>query len=84
MLGVCLGISLPGATASSTTLAATPNPTVLGHLVTLTAIVTPSSATGKVTFYDGPAPMGTARLSGGTATFPTTQLPPGTRTLRAI
>jgi uncharacterized repeat protein (TIGR01451 family) len=78
------GISLPGATASSTTLAATPNPSLLGHAVTLAAIVSPSSATGNVTFYDGTAIIGIAKLTNGTATLTTNQLPAGTQSLKAL
>ena len=44
--------------ATTTTLAATPNPSVLGQPVTLTATVSPSAATGKVTFYDGTTVLG--------------------------
>jgi uncharacterized repeat protein (TIGR01451 family) len=54
-----------------------------GAAVTMTAHVTPSSATGRVTFYDGTTMLGTSALSSGTATFSTVLLPAGTRSLRA-
>jgi hypothetical protein len=40
-----------------------------GRTVTFTATVTPNTATGTVTFYDGCTKLGTVSLSGGTATF---------------
>ncbi len=61
-----------------------------GQALTLTATVTPSTATGNVTFYTGPTPtsaettvLGTAALSGGTATFSTALLPSGGANLMA-
>ena len=42
---------------------------VFGAPVTLTATVSPSSATGPVTFYDGVAILGVAQLSNGNATL---------------
>ncbi len=54
--------------ATSTSLAATPNPSVPGQQVTFTAAVSVQSPgagapTGTVTFYDGTAILGTATLS---------------------
>jgi hypothetical protein len=51
---------------------------------TLTATVTPSSATGTVTFYDGVTSLGTAAIVSGTATFNTTSLSVGTHSLTAV
>ena len=51
------------------TLVASPSPAVFGAPVTLTATLTPSTATGKVTFYDGNVVLGTSSVSGGTATL---------------
>ncbi len=68
---------------SQVTLSALPSSSVFGGPVTVTAQVTPSSATGKVTFYDGTTVLGTSTLSAGTATFSTLLLPVGTRKLRA-
>lgn len=50
-------------------LSASPSPATFGAPVTLTATMTPSGATGKVTFYDGAVVLGTASVSGGTATL---------------
>jgi hypothetical protein len=68
------GTSEVGTAKASTTLtlASAPNPSNVGQPVTLTATVMPSAATGTVTFSDGLTPLGTAALSGGTATYPAT------------
>ncbi|MDR3702882.1 MAG: FG-GAP-like repeat-containing protein [Candidatus Sulfopaludibacter sp.] len=69
---------------SATTLSAAPNPAVFGTLVTLTATVTPAAATGTVTFYDGATVLGVAPVLSGVATFPTTLLASGSRSLTAL
>ena len=51
--------------------------------MTLRATVTPSSATGNVTFYDGTTVLGVASLSAGTAVLETALLPTGDLSLRA-
>ena len=67
-------------------LMSSPNPSVLGQAVTLTATVT-SGSTGKVTFYDvtsGAATvLGLAALSGAHASLTTKLLPSGTRSIFA-
>jgi N,N-dimethylformamidase beta subunit-like protein/uncharacterized protein DUF4082/Big-like domain-containing protein/purple acid phosphatase-like protein/Ig-like domain-containing protein len=67
---------------STTTLTASPNPSVAGQAVILTASVT-TGATGSVTFLDGTTTLGTAALSGGTATFSASQLVVGSHSLTA-
>jgi Bacterial Ig-like domain (group 3) len=52
--------------------------------VTLTATVSPSSATGTVTFYNGSTAIGSATVSGGTASAITSFAAGGTATLRAV
>ena len=52
------------ATATTTSLVSSPDPSTYGEPVLLTATVGPSAATGKVTFYDGTTVLGTAPLSG--------------------
>jgi hypothetical protein len=54
-----------------------------GNALTLTATVTPSAATGTVTFYDGSTSLGTAALSSGSAVFNISTLDLGTHTLKA-
>jgi len=68
--------------ATTTGLTVTPNPAILGHVVTLTATVT-SGATGKVTFFDRIAPLGVATLTGSQAVLNTRFIPSGQQPLYA-
>jgi hypothetical protein len=70
-------------TSSSVVVQASPSQVVLGASVTLTATVSPSSATGQVTFSttvnSSTTTIGSATLNGsGVATLSTTSLPVGT------
>ena len=65
------------------TLSSTPNPSRFGAPVALTATVTPSTATGRVTFYDGVTMLGAKPLVSGAASLSTILLPAGTRQLKA-
>lgn len=57
----------------------------LGSAVTITASVTPSTATGTVTFYDGARPLGTATITGpGNASLTTIMIAAGARKIRAV
>ncbi len=73
--------------ASATTLTSSPNPSVVGGSVTLTAKVTAASpvgtATGMVQFFNGMTLLGTGTLVNGVATFSTTTLPVGANSLTA-
>ena len=69
---------------TTTVLTVSPNPAPFHQPVTLTATVTPSSATGSVTFFDGTSAIGTAPLKDGTATFVTSRLAVGTHILTAV
>jgi hypothetical protein len=69
--------------ATTTVLTSSPNPSVSGQKVILTATVTPSTATGTVTFYHGSTVFGTGTLIGGIATYKTTTLSVGTHALTA-
>jgi hypothetical protein len=60
------------------------NPSVYGTAVTFTATVTPSAATGTVTFYDGSTALGTGTLSSGIATYTTSTLTTGSNSITAI
>ncbi|MFK4145116.1 beta strand repeat-containing protein, partial [Streptomyces sp. NPDC004065] len=73
---------------TSTTLTSTPDPSVFGQPKTLTATVTPvppgaGTPTGTVDFYDGATLIGTATLTGGTATLTTSSLAVGSHPLTA-
>ena len=69
----------------TTTVTATPNPSVFGQSVTLTATISVPTATGTVTFYDGTTDLGTGTLNGvtGKATFSTTTLTVGSHAITA-
>ena len=72
--------------ASTTTAITTPSGAVnQGTNVTFTATVTPSTATGTVSFYDNASTtaLGTSPISSGTATFSTTTLPAGSNSVVA-
>jgi Pro-kumamolisin, activation domain/Bacterial Ig-like domain (group 3) len=70
---------------TNTSLASSVNPSGFGKSVTFTAVVTPFSgvATGKVTFKNGAAVLGTVALSGGLATFSTSALAVGSHPITA-
>jgi hypothetical protein len=82
-LALCVGSYASGQVATTTTLAAGPNPAVIGQIVTLTAAVTAASGsaspTGVVAFRVGSIAIGSATLSQGTATLSasTTSVGPG-------
>jgi alpha-tubulin suppressor-like RCC1 family protein len=59
------------------------NPAGSGASVTFTATVTPSAGSGTVTFKDGATTLGTGTLSGSTATFATSALSMGDRSITA-
>ena len=69
--------------ASTTTISSSVNPSVYGQVVTFTATVSPSDATGTVTFtIDGGSPK-VVTLSSGKASFTTNKLSVGTHTITA-
>ncbi|KNZ32390.1 MAG: hypothetical protein AD742_11460 [Methylibium sp. NZG] len=71
-------------TSTTTALTSSVNPSGVGQNTTLTATVTPSSATGTVTFKDGATTLGTGTLSGGVATLATSFASAGTKSLTAV
>jgi hypothetical protein len=70
-------------TATTTSVAPSTTSTFVGSSVTLTASVTPATTTGSVNFFNNgsASPIGSAALSGGTATFTTASLPVGTNSI---
>ncbi len=68
---------------TTTALGSSPNPSLFGASVTLTATVSQSAATGTVSFYDGLNLLGSGNLLGGTATLPVTTLAGGSHALTA-
>ncbi|MCU1657296.1 MAG: hypothetical protein JWO57_1952, partial [Pseudonocardiales bacterium] len=72
-------------TSTTTTLAATPNPSTVGNTVTLTATVAPAAAAGSVQFMDGATNIGSpAAVSAGTASTTTSTLTQGSHALSAV
>lgn len=72
-----------GTSASSVSLAASATTVTAGTSITLSATVSPSDATGAVTFYEGSTSLGSATISSGGATLATSTLSAGTHTLTA-
>jgi hypothetical protein len=76
------------AQSSSTTLVSSQNPSVVGQLVSFTALVTPSSSSagclsGNVTFLDGATVLGSVALGNAQAVFGTTSLTAGNHSITA-
>jgi hypothetical protein len=69
--------------ATSTALSSSHNPSVFGQPVTFTATVSPSTATGTVTFKDGATKLGSPSLVGGKAMLSTSALTVGTHSITA-
>ena len=69
--------------ATTTTLASTPNPSIADSDVTFTATVTPSWAAGSVVFKQDGDAVSTNTVSGGVATFTTSDLSLGSYLMTA-
>ncbi|HYA16813.1 MAG TPA: FG-GAP-like repeat-containing protein, partial [Bryobacteraceae bacterium] len=69
--------------SSSVTLASSNTASYLSQSITLTATLTPSTATGTVTFYAGQSIVGIRSVSAGQASMTTDLLPTGTYPLTA-
>ena len=67
-------------TAPTVTVTSSLNPSIINQAVTFTAI-TPSGATGTVTFFDGTTVLGTGTLTNGQATLTTSTLIVGSHTI---
>ncbi len=59
------------------------NPSTSGNAVTFTSTVTPSSATGSITFYDGSNSIGNGGVSNGSASLTTSALTVGSHSITA-
>ena len=84
----CLALLVFGSahalTSTSTSITSSPQQGYLNQSITLTATVSPSAATGTVTFKDGSTTLGTATIRGGTATLTKSFTTTGTHTLTAV
>jgi hypothetical protein len=80
-----VSVQVSGAQLPSTavTLVASPASAVSGQAISLTASVTPASATGTISFTDGSAAVGSATLTSGKGTLSVSTLAAGTHSLTA-
>jgi hypothetical protein len=83
--GVAILLNITGA-ATTTALVSSPNRSRFDQLVTFRATVLSSvgTPTGKVTFMNGATALATKTLSGGAASFATSELPPGLDSITAV
>lgn len=77
-------ISTGTLTSTTTTLASSSSSTTTGSSITLTATVSPSAATGTITFYAGSTVLGTSTLSAGAATLSTSFSAAGSYAVTAV
>lgn len=70
--------------SSSTALASSPDPSTFGQNVTLTATITPNSATGTVTFKNNGVVLGSSSVVSGKATLSTSVLSVGAHAMAAV
>ena len=71
-----VAVTVAATSNTTTTVSYSPTAPVFGQPVTLSASVTPTSATGTVAFYNGSTLLGSGTLSDGTATYDATTLAP--------
>ena len=67
--------------ATTVALAASPNPATKGQAVTLSATVSPATATGTLQFFDGASLLGTASVVSGAGSLATSALAAGSHSL---
>jgi Bacterial Ig-like domain (group 3)/Purple acid Phosphatase, N-terminal domain len=72
------------AVSTVTSLSSSVGTSVFGQSVTFTANVSPATATGTVTLKDGSKTLGTAALSGGSASFSINTLAVGSHSITAV
>ncbi len=84
-LGVLLNNTASSETPTTTTLSASPNPSVYGQSVTFTATVTSSAGTpnGNVELYNGSTVVGSATLTGGKTSISISSLPAASDSITA-
>ncbi len=84
--GFVQNVNAAATAATTTTLASSANPSIVGQHVTFTATVTSlksGTITGMVTFLDGTTSLGTGPLTSGSATFAATSLTVGSHSITA-
>lgn len=80
---VSVTITAAATTATTTTLTSSLTSSTYGSAITFTAAVSPTAATGSVTFYDGTTSLGSSTLSSGSATLSTSSLTTGSHSITA-
>lgn len=83
-LTITVTVAAAGTTTTTIALSTSTTSTTVGSSVTLTARVTPTAATGTVTFYNGTTAIGTGTLASGNATLTTSFGTSGTETIIAV
>jgi hypothetical protein len=79
-----ISMNISGPLVTMTTLQASTSSAEIGGSITLTANLSPATATGTVTFYSGSTAIGTANVNEGIATLNTTFASSGKVALKAI
>jgi membrane-bound inhibitor of C-type lysozyme len=79
-----LSMNVSGPLVTMTTLQASTSSVAIGGSVAMTATLSPTTATGTVTFYNGSTAIGTANVNAGAATLNTTFASSGKIALKAI
>jgi len=79
-----ISMNVSGPLVTMTTLQASASSVAIGNSITLTANLSPATATGTVTFYSGSTAIGTASVNLGVATLNTTFASAGNVVLKAI
>lgn len=83
----CLSIGslfLQAVSATTLTVTSTPNPSMLGQPVTITGVVSPASATGKLTFCDESVVLAVLPLIAGHVSLSIPTISAGTKAIRVI
>lgn len=79
-----VSLFVTGDTPDTVVLQATPSSVIIGYSATLTASITPSAATGTISFYDGSVLVGSTGIVMGTATLSSTFMSAGSQSLTAV
>ncbi|MGD0097163.1 MAG: Ig-like domain-containing protein [Terracidiphilus sp.] len=79
-----LAMNISGPLVTTTTLQTSASSVAISGYVTLTASLTPATATGTVTFYDGSTAIGTANVNAGVAALSATFASSGNIVLKAV
>jgi hypothetical protein len=80
---LCIPLVAVATTATTLTLSTSSSSVSYGTAVTFTAVISPTAATGTVTFKNGTTTLGTGTLSSGIATYTTSALAVGSNTITA-